>query len=120
MARLNLDGLYWDRIRGYVSEMRVDSRWILRDEENDKPYGSLRIVSHPDLPPGHLRSIFYYVINKKKKSDYEILQTIEDYQLEMTDLEIFSVDENIETEKDIYEAPLRELEDLYGIKVFGK
>jgi len=26
---VNLDNTYWDRLRGYVTELRVDARWVL-------------------------------------------------------------------------------------------
>ncbi len=115
---INLNNTYWDRIKGYVTELRVDSRWVLRDAKTDKPYGSLRIASHPDLPPGHLRSIFIYVTSKKPKSEEEIIKTIEDYQIEFTELEVYSVDEDVVTETKIYEAPMKELEDLFGVEIF--
>jgi len=114
----NLESAYWDRIRGYVSEHRVDARWILRGEEDDKPYGSLRIVSHPDLPPGHLRSIFIYVTNKRKRSDVETLKVVEDFQMDIKDLEVFSIDDDIETETETFEGPHRELEGVFGVKIF--
>lgn len=114
---LNLENTYWDRVKGFVTELRVDGRWILRDND-DKPYGSLRITSHPDLQPGYLRAIFTYITNKKGKTDSEILQTIEDYKIDITELEVYSIGEDIETETQTYEAPLRELEELYAIKVF--
>jgi len=72
MENIDLNNTYWDRIRGYVSELRVDARWILRQNETDKPLGSLRIVSHPDLRPGYLRSIFTQVTSIKPKTKEEI------------------------------------------------
>lgn len=115
---VNLDNTYWDRLRGYVTELRVDARWILRKEEDDKPYGSLRIVSHPDLKPGYLRAIFTYVTTIRAKTREEKLQTIEDYQMEITELEVYSINEDIKTENKTYEAPYKELEELFGVKVF--
>jgi hypothetical protein len=120
MENINLDNTYWDRLRGYVTELRVDARWILRKEEDDKPYGSLRIVSHPDLKPGYLRAIFTYVTKIRPKSREEKLQTIEDYQMEITELEVYSISEDIKTENKTYEAPYKELEELFGVKVFEK
>jgi hypothetical protein len=117
---VNLDNTYWDRVRGFVSELRVDARWILRKEEDDKPYGSLRIVSHPDLQPGYLRAIFTYVTKIRPKTREEKLQTIEDYQMEITELEVYSISDDIKTENKTYEAPYKELEELFGVKVFEK
>jgi hypothetical protein len=115
---IDLDNTYWDRIRGYVTELRVDARWLLRNKDNDKPYGSLRIASHPDLPPGYLRAIFTYVTSIRQKTKEEKLQTIEDYQMEITELEVYSIGDDIKTENKTYEAPYKELEGLFGVKVF--
>ena len=115
---INLENTYWDRIKGYVTELRVDSRWVLRDGDTDKPYGSLRIASHPDLPPGHLRSIFIFVTSKKQKSEQDIIKTIEDYQIDIKELEVYSIDEDVVTETKIYEAPMTELEELFQVKIF--
>ena len=117
---VNLDNTYWDRLRGYVTELRVDARWVLRKEESEKPYGSLRIVSHPDLPPGQLRAIFSYVITVEEKSKAEKMQATEDYQMELTELEVYSVDEEIVTKNEKIEAPYKELEEIFGVKVFKK
>ena len=113
-----LDNTYWDRLNGYVTELRVDARWTLRKHDDDKPYGSLRIVSHPDLKPGYLRAYFTYVISAIKKTKTEILQTLEDYQVEEIELEAFSIDNKIETESIIHEAPFKELEKIFNVKVF--
>lgn len=117
---VNLDNTYWDRLRGFVTELRVDVRWVLRKEDDDKPYGSLRIVSHPDLPPGQLRAIFNYVITIEEKSKAQKMQATEDYQMELTELEVYSVDENIETKNETIEAPYKELESIFSVKVFEK
>lgn len=119
---LNLDNTYWERLRGYVQdvELRVDARWVLRDEETDKPYGSLRIVSHPDLAPGYLRAIFTYITDIREKTDEEKLQTIEDYQMKIDELEVYSIHDEINTEKKTYEAPFNELEELFDVKIFKK
>jgi len=68
--------MYWDRLHGYVTELRVDSRWVLRGNDDDKSYGSLRIASHPDLPPGQLRAYFTYVTSIIPKTKEEKLKTI--------------------------------------------
>ena len=118
MEDINLDNTYWDRLRGYVTELRVDARWVLRDNDNDKSYGSLRIASHPDLPPGYLRAIFTYVTSIRKKTKIEKLKTIEDYQVEMTELEVYSINDDVKTETQSYEAPFKELQEIFNIKIF--
>lgn len=115
---VNLENTYWERLTGFPTELRVDARWLLRIEGSDRTFGSLRIVSHPDLPPGQLRAFFTYVKDIKGKSDGEIMQTIEDYQMDVKELEVYSVDEHFETESDKYEAPFKELEELFGVKIF--
>ena len=118
MADITIDNTYWDRVRGFVSELRVDARWILRGEDDKKPYGSLRIVSHPDLPPGHLRAFFTFVTSIKAKTKREKIQTIEDYQITQMELEAYSIEDNIDTELEVFEAPLAKLQELFGIKIF--
>ena len=83
MENIDLNNTYWDRIKGFVTENRVDARWTLRNNDTDKPYGQLRIVSHPDLPYGHLRAIFNYVVSIRQKTRLEKMQTIEDYKMEL-------------------------------------
>jgi hypothetical protein len=118
MEGINLNGLYWDRVRGFISENRIDARWVLREENTDKPYGSLRIVSHPDLPPGHLRSIFRFVVNRHTRDDFEMIKATEDYQMSLTDLEVYSVDEETQTEEDsLVDIPKR-LEEIFDVKIF--
>lgn len=118
METVDLDNTYWDRVTGFVTELRIDSRWILRNQEDDKSYGSLRIVSHPDLPPGYLRAIFTYVLTIRKKNKAEKLQTVEDFQMDETELEVYSVNDKIETETKKYEAPFKELQEMFGVKIF--
>jgi len=118
MEDIDLDNTYWDRVKGYVTELRVDARWVLRNIDNEKSYGQLRIVSHPDLPYGHLRAIFTYVTSIRKKTKGEKLQTLEDYQMGIDELEVYSINDDIKTETKTYEAPLRELQELFGLKVF--
>ena len=109
---------YWDRIIGYVSENKVDARWILKSNMDNRAHGSLRIVSHPDLKPGYLRAVASFVTSRKPKTNQEKLQAIDDYKIELNELEVYSVDEHIKTTITNHEAPLRELENLFGIKVF--
>jgi len=118
MDNIDLNNTYWDRLNGYVTELRVDARWLLRGEADDKPYGSLRIVSHPDLKPGYLRAYFTYVTSVVAKTKEEKLKTIEDYQMELIELEVYSINDDIKTEEKIYEAPFKELEGLFGVKIF--
>jgi len=115
---IDLNSTYWDRLKGYVTKLRVDARWVLRDNITNKSYGSLRIVSHPDLPPGHLRAFFTYVVTITPKTREEKIQTIEDYQMEITELEVYSIEDSINTENKTYEAPYKELEEMFGVKVF--
>jgi len=109
---------YWERVRGYISENEIDGRWILREDGDSRAHGSLRIVSHPDLRPGYLRSFCYFVTARRPKTPEEMAQSVEDYQMEEVELEVYSVDEHITTQKIEHEAPLRELEERYGVKVF--
>lgn len=120
MSAIDLNNAYWDRLRGFVTELRVDARWVLRQNGTDRPLGSLRIVSHPDLPPGQLRAIFTYVKDINPKTKEEKLKTIEDYQMDVTELEVYSIDEDIKTENKTYEAMYKELEELFNIKIFEK
>lgn len=115
---LNLGDTYWYRVVGYVSELRVDARWILKNRTDDKPYGSLRIVSHPDLKPGYLRAIFTYVDDVRKKTRVEKIKTVEDYSIEPDELEVYSIDDEIKTQNTTYEAPYKELNELFGVKIF--
>lgn len=118
MENIDLNDTYWDRVRGYVSEFRIDARWLLRQNKTEKPLGSLRIVSHPDLQPGYLRAFFTYVTSIRKKTNDEKLQSIEDYQMEVTELEVYSVDDDLKTDQELYEAPFKVLEERYGVKIF--
>jgi hypothetical protein len=120
MDNIDLNNTYWDRLQGYVSELRIDARWILRKNDDDRSYGSLRIVSHPDLPYGHLRAIFTYVIKIRPKTKAEKMQSTEDYQMEITELEVYSVGDDIKTETQTYTAPFKELEEMFGVKIFKK
>jgi hypothetical protein len=118
MENIDLNNTYWDRVRGFVTELRVDARWILRENETEKPLGSLRIVSHPDLNPGYLRAFFTFVTSIRKKTYDEKLQTVEDYDMEEEDLEVYSVNDDINTEKETFEAPFQELQKMFGVKIF--
>lgn len=77
----------WVRKHGYVSECDIDARWILYHPNDERPQGSLRIVSHPDLPPGHLKSFVSLVTKRWPKTKNEISQTLQNYGL--LDNEVF-------------------------------
>ena len=115
---IDLNNTTWDRLRGYVTEHRVDARWVLRENDTDRPLGSLRIVSHPDLPPGHLRAMFTYMTSLREKTKQEKLQSLEDYQMEIEELEVYSIDDEIKTETQKFESPYKELEEMFAVKVF--
>jgi hypothetical protein len=118
MDNIDLNNTYWDRLKGYVTELRVDARWVLRQNGSNKPVGSLRIASHPDLPPGYLRAIFTYVTSIKAKTKEEKLKTIEDYQMEITELEVYSISEDTKTETQEFKEPFPELEKMFGVEIF--
>ena len=117
---IDLNNTFWERLRGFVTEHRVDARWVLKENETERPLGSLRIVSHPDIPPGHLKAYFTHVTSIKEKTKEEKLQTIEDYQMELAELEVYSIHEDTETETETLEAPFPELEDMFDVKIFEK
>jgi hypothetical protein len=120
MEGFDLNDTYWDRLRGYVTELRVDARWVLRQNGTNKPLGSLRIVSHPDLPPGQLRAHFTYVTSIKAKTKEQKLKAIEDYQMEDIELEVYSINDDIKTEAQTYVALFKELQGMFGIDIFEK
>lgn len=115
---MKLDNLYWERYEDFLTENRVDARWLLKSSDDDKSYGSLRIVSHPDLRPGYLRAVYTVVTEISKRSKAEMLKVISDYKMDVKELEVFNVRDNIETETNEYEAPYKELEKLFSVKVF--
>jgi hypothetical protein len=93
MEKIDLNDTYWDRLSGYVidPELKIDARWVLRKFSDDKPYGSLRIASHPDCKPGYLRAIFTYVTTIEPKTNRQIIKATEDYQMDELDLEVYSI-----------------------------
>jgi len=109
---------YWERVKGYMSELRVDARWVLREEGDSRAHGSLRIVSHPDLKHGYLRAFVSFVTSRRPKTEEEILQTVEEYKMDIPELEIYSIDEHITTVDNTYEAPFQELNKLFGVNIF--
>ena len=117
---VDLNNTYWDRLQGYVTELRVDARWVLRGLTDKKSYGSLRIVSHPDLPPGQLRAYFTYVTTIKPKTKEQKIKAIEDYKMEITELEVYSISDDIKTETKTYVAAFKDLNDMFGVDIFEK
>lgn len=109
----------WVRKLGFVSEHRIDARWVLYVDGDSRPQGSLRIVSHPDLPPGHVRSHCMIVIKRRPKTEQEIADTIVRHDLTVEELELYSVDEHLELwTPDPVVGPLHKVEQTYGVKVF--
>jgi hypothetical protein len=120
VENIDLNDTHWDRIRGYVSESRIDARWVLRQNETDKPLGQLRIVSHPDLPPGHLRAIFTYVISIRKRTRDEKIRVAEDFQMEVKELEVYSINDDTKTETIEYKDLYPKLEEMFGVEIIEK
>jgi hypothetical protein len=71
----------WQRKIGYVTECDIDARWVLYYPNDSRPQGSLRIVSHPDLPPGHLRSFVSIVTKRWPKTKEDLAKTFQQYGL---------------------------------------
>jgi hypothetical protein len=115
---------HWERLHGFISEHPIDARYILRDPDNDKAWGSLRVIGYDPsmgiLPPGYLKAYASFVTHRRPKSHEEIEQSLNDYQMESIELEVYSVDEHVTTEDMTHQAPKREIEEIYGIKIFGK
>jgi hypothetical protein len=115
---IDLNNTYWDRLKGFVSEHRVDARWVLRENKTDSPLGSLRIVSHPDLPPGYLRATFIYITDVREKTQQEKFKSTEDYQMELEELEVYSVRDDIKTNSKEFKEPYQTLEEIFNVKIF--
>jgi len=54
----------------------------------------------------------------RPKTDVEKLQSTEDYQMELTELEVYSIQDDIKTDTEKIEAPYKELEEMFDVKVF--
>jgi len=117
---IDLENTYWSRVTGYVTELKIDARWILHSNIDDKPCGSLRIASFPDVRPGFLRAYFMYMVSTRKKSDSEQIQATIDYEVSLDELEVYSIDEDIKTDVLIHDAPVKELQDMFGVNIFKK
>lgn len=115
---IDLNNTFWEKLHGFATEHRIDARWVLRQNKTENPLGSLRIVSHPDLPPGHLRAHFTFMTSIREKSKEEKLQTLEDYQMEITELEVFSIHEEIKTETTEFKELYQTLQEMFGVKIF--
>lgn len=110
---------YWERVHGIVTEHDIDARWILRSNWDEKAHGSLRIVSHPDLRPGYLKAFASFVTSRRPKTKEEIEQSVEDYKMDVVELEVYSVDEHVIVEHmPEFVAPKQEIERVYNVKIF--
>ncbi len=128
MAKKAENNKKWSKKLGYVSEFKIDARWVLYEDGNPKPQGSLRIVSHPDCPPGKLKAICAIVTGRKPKTKSEIDETklirYEDTGevsevFNNEELELYSIDEHLTMWNITDVAPTYELEEKYGVKIFG-
>jgi hypothetical protein len=118
----------WIRRIGYVSEHDIDARFVLFYEGDTRPHGSLRIVSHPDLPPGHLKAFVTIITKRWPKTKEELEAMAIDkcgikypiYGLTQEEMETYNVHENFETwEPPPQTGPKREIEKMFGVSVFG-
>lgn len=109
----------WVRKLGFVSEFKIDARWVLYEDGDSRPQGSLRIVSHPDLPPGHVRALCSIVIKRTPKTKEEIEQTVVKHDITQEELEIYSIDEHLQMWETTDSGPLYKLEKTYAVKVFN-
>jgi hypothetical protein len=117
---------HWVRRYGYITESDIDVRWVLFRDNDPRPHGGLRIVSHPDLQPGYLRSYISIITKRWPKTKEELAAEITDkmglkypvYGLTPEEMETYNLDENFETWENSVVGSKRELEKIYGIKVF--
>ena len=113
-----IENRHWEKVHGFITENDVDVRWILRQPNDPAAYGSLRIVSHPDLKPGYLRAFVSFVTGKKEKTSEEIAFTMEEYKMDEKELEIYSIDKHVNTSDNTIEDRFQDLEKLFGISIF--
>jgi len=111
---------FWDEVFGFRTESKIDKRWVLRSNVDDLSHGSLRIVSHPDLKPGHLRAYASFVTKRRKKKPEEIEELKEEYKIEDIELEAYSIDYDIETVDREYVDTYQELEKIFGVEIFRR
>jgi len=112
------ENTYWERLRGYPIDTQIDSRWLLKVHGEDITYGSLRIVSHPDLRPGNLRAHLQLVNSINPKTKGEILQMLNDYKMEEIEMEVYSVDKNYHVDTTEIVDTKRNLENMFNVKIF--
>ncbi len=118
----------WVKRMGYVSEHDVDVRWVLYYPNDPRPHGGLRIASLPGLPPGHLQSFIHIITKRWPKNPEELKAEGVDkygikypiYGITQEEMEIYSLDENFESWENQTLGTIRELEKLYGVKIFNK
>lgn len=111
---------YWESVFGFRTESKIDKRWVLRSNLDDKAHGSLRIVSHPDLKPGHLRAFVSFVTARRPKTTQEIELLKEEYKMEDVELEAYSFDEDIQTTDREYVDTYQNLEEMFGVEIFKR
>lgn len=116
MQGFDFTDMTWERIPVNFKEFRIDQRWQLMGKDGNA-YGALRIVSHPDLKPGHLKAFFNYISSIREKNSNEILKTIEDYQVEPIELEVYSIKDEVKMEQTEYTLPLHEIQEIFGVKI---
>ncbi len=109
---------FWEEITGFSTEFDVDKRWILRADNDTRAHGSLRIVSHPNCKYGHLKAYMSIVTKRTQKTQEEIDFVIEEYKMDENQLEVYSLTEHLETWEREYEAPVKELEEMFGVDIF--
>lgn len=110
----------WVRKYGHISEHAIDARWVLYHPNDERPQGSLRIVSHPDLRPGHLKSYITLITSRRPKTEQELTQDVSDFGLSREEFEAYSIDEHITAWNNEVTGRMIELEALYGVKIFEK
>ncbi len=113
-----MEDLYWEEYDDFISENRVDKRWILRSHNDDGSYGSLRIVSHPDLRPGYLRCIYTQLESVRERSKVEMMRVIADYHMNNEELEVFNIKNDTTFSTTEMEAPYKDLEEIFKVEVF--
>lgn len=112
------DSKFWEEITGFVSENKIDRRWILRQEGDTRGHGSLRVVSHPDCKYGHLRAYMSIITKRTPKTAAEIEKDMEEYQMDTNEMEVYSVTEHVETWDKEVELPLKEIEETFNVSIF--
>jgi hypothetical protein len=66
-----------------------------------------------------LKAFASFVTSRRPKTEEEIEQSIDDYRMDVVELEVYSVDEHVIVEHmPEYIAPKQDIEKLYGVKIF--